>query len=368
MKMRMAATCLLVAGTLATGLAGSTAASAAIQKPDAVTAWSGSGEVHAGGSSKSWCLSVKNIKAGKPILHAQGYVEPCGAPGYEQNWLVSFVQLAGTQTGVGELSPLSRPDLCLWLSEGSQNSALQECSPKDARTAPLAFHDVGGKISVANKWTIELYDELLTVRNPIKAGYAQWFPPNNKRAQVWQLPDLHGVTEEAHPAVTTDAFTRPESYTGYHFTGLIHPNGERGQCLTAARAEAHAQLYVFGCTPGDPLQEWVALNIGGSVLIALAAHPNLIIGGIPAHGTNAVELIDEPTGKDVPLPQSMYISGSMKHNAVNRIRNNPRQYISTPQRGHQIFWAGLTIRKTWNAGWVFSPPPLGTGWVAETIE
>jgi hypothetical protein len=182
---------------------------------------------------------------------------------------------------------------------------------------------------------------------------------------------IGGISMTAGPA--SAALTRPaaivqrHAVTGYHFEGTIHPNGERGQCLTAGNAANHAELYVFGCTAGDALQIWTGIVLKGTVLIALAAHPQYVIGGIP--GTNnAVELLDVPKNRDVPLPQTLFMFGGIKHNSVGRMYNQHHEFISTPQRGYQIWWHGLTVRKTWNAGWVFSGPPTGSFWIPLTEQ
>lgn len=159
------------------------------------------------------------------------------------------------------------------------------------------------------------------------------------------------------------AAASPAAITGYHATGTISPAGEANQCLTAGHAKAGAQILVFGCVPGnaDALQQWVAIAIGGTVLVALEGHPDLCIGGVPGdHGS--VELFD-CGGNVIPFRQATSLSGSVKrHGAVNGIQSLTRQWLSLPTRGHTVYWRGRFARGN-NRRWVFNG-----GWIPETIE
>ncbi len=163
-------------------------------------------------------------------------------------------------------------------------------------------------------------------------------------------------------AAPSVASATPAAYTGYHATGPISPAGELRQCLTANSAEAHAQIYVVGCVEHDALQQWVAISVAGTVLIALEAHPNLYIGGIPGE-RGGVELYDLPKNQDVPINQSTFIGGSLKrYGASNSISSITRGYMSLPKQGHSVVWGGRFTRGN-NRSWVFKG-----GWITETIE
>lgn len=144
--------------------------------------------------------------------------------------------------------------------------------------------------------------------------------------------------------------------SGGQYSGPITVKGERGQCLTAAKAEAGAELYVFGCIPGDALQHWGAITTAGIVLIGLESHPTLVIGGIPGN-RGAAKLINVPDGADVPVPQGIFIKGNWQaHTPQIQVKNQANEYLTLPSRGHNVFWSPRnlsTIR--WNRTWITGP-------------
>jgi hypothetical protein len=169
------------------------------------------------------------------------------------------------------------------------------------------------------------------------------------------------------PAATAQA--SPRVSTAWHFDGQIAVAGERGQCWTVYAVASQQPVHIMSCRPGDKFQEWTAISVAGTVVIGLLAHPDFVIGGIPGPG-GQVELIKLQNTDDVPLPQSTFVTGLLlrQGKGYNRIKNNAREYISTPQKGRTEYWHRLTPTKAWNAQFDFTGPPTGTGWVAYSAE
>lgn len=164
------------------------------------------------------------------------------------------------------------------------------------------------------------------------------------------------------------AQAQPHVLRGYHFeNGLIHPKGHPAECLTAASASPNAELYIFGCGlqgkfPGDVLQIWNGITIGGTVILALAAHPDLIIGGIPGNYTTA-KLIYVPLHKDVPLFETMYMTGKpYKIGGSFIFKNYHRERLYLQPRGRQPVWASYSLfgRRGWISSWT-----LSKNWIEE---
>lgn len=167
---------------------------------------------------------------------------------------------------------------------------------------------------------------------------------------------------------------QPQAVAGYLFAGHIQINGEF-LCLTALKPHVGSELSFHACLPHDRDQEWdaiaVTFKVGPAVLHlelsgpkGTAQHPALCLGGI-AGSHETLKLIN--CNHDVPLPESLFLSGSLtKQYAVNRISNQIRRYVGAPPYGRTPFWTGRFFPRNFNRGWVFGMAFFGEGgWVQE---
>lgn len=194
---------LAAAGAIALSLAAIPAAAASAKTGNGITVgWTGRGEITAGFTSSSWCISsAKSQITGPPERPVYPVVtlQPCHAHGFHQGWIVSFVRYRNAL--IGDVRLVANPGLCLFHGgpSGPTKAALLPCGEVNARTFPVSFKAlrVGAPFN-KTIWRIS-WQGNLTVSNPYKAGKVLFWssPPKlGGKLSYTQYWDFQFVLEE----------------------------------------------------------------------------------------------------------------------------------------------------------------------------